>query len=391
MMKKSGTKKTSGKAPKKTLKKKAAAIPVSTEKSAAKKTATRKITVTTKLKKTRSVKKTERVQIPKKKAQKPGGKTVKQETVPTKAVSPKAVKKSPAKAARKTFKKPEAPSEIKKPLIASKSKPAAKRGRTEKPGRVKEAPVKADRKPKKKTFTKKTAQLKATEQLKKPLKKAIAARPKKKVAEKAQKPDKTEQKKVTGEKLPRKKLPIKKSGEVKQIEKTGFLKEAKKGKKGIAIQELPEIKTVAISAEYLAPEVSLPPTPVEILPSEYGENSITLMTVNPYRLFAFWEVRKETLQVFKGVLNLRVYDVTGIDLDAEDSHSTHDSIVSERVGKMYLDVAPAKEYIADIGIFYNGIFMGIARSRRVSTPGAGAPGEEEFLPEGLDIGIRFGY
>jgi hypothetical protein len=58
---------------------------------------------------------------------------------------------------------------------------------------------------------------------------------------------------------------------------------------------------------------------------------------------------------------------------------------------MYLDVAPAKEYIADIGIFYNGIFMGIARSRRVSTPGAGAPGEEEFLPEGLDIGIRFGY
>jgi hypothetical protein len=392
MIKKSGAKKTSGKAPKKSLKKKAVDTPISPEKSAGKKTATRKVTSKAKLKKTPSVKKTGRVHAQKKKAQQPKKITVKREPAPTKAVSRKTIKKTPLTVSRKTSKKPAAaPRKAKKPPIASKSKPAAKKGREVKPKKVKETPGKAARKSKKQIATKKTAQVKTSAQLKTPLKKGIVARPKKKVTEKAQEPEKIEPIKATSKKLPGKKLKTKKSQERKQIRKTEVLREAKKEEKIKEVQELPAIKTDTISAEYPPAELSFPPTPMEILPSEYGENSITLMTVNPYKLFVFWEVRKETLQTFKGVLNLRVYDVTGIDLDTSGAHSSQDSVVSERVGKMYLDAGPAREYIADIGIVYNGIFIGIARSPRISTPGAGVPGEEEFLPEGLDICPRIGY
>lgn len=160
------------------------------------------------------------------------------------------------------------------------------------------------------------------------------------------------------------------------------------------IQEPEIIKAMETAAE--APPVekleAFPgkPAPAEELPSEYGENEVTLMPVNPCRLFAFWEIRKETLNIFRGALNLRVYDVTGIDLDATDAHSCRDAAVLERIGKTYIDVSPSREYVADIGILYDGIFIGIARSPRVSSPVAYVPGEEKFLPELLDV-PRAGY
>jgi hypothetical protein len=115
------------------------------------------------------------------------------------------------------------------------------------------------------------------------------------------------------------------------------------------------------------------------------------MTVNPYKLFAFWEVRKETLNVFRGNLTLRVYDVTDIDFDSMQANSFRDIAVHERVGKAYVNVSPSKEYIADIGIVYTGILITIARSPKVSTPGAGIPTAEEFLQEIFDDSIRVGY
>lgn len=173
----------------------------------------------------------------------------------------------------------------------------------------------------------------------------------------------------------------KKAAPKRTIKKPGVLEQAKEV---TVVPELKDTKADTIPKGF-------PSAHIETLPSEYGENGIILMPVNPYKLFAFWEVRKETLNIFRGILNLRVYDVTGIDLDTTDADSFHDIAVSERIGKMYLDVSPAKEYIADVGIVYNGIFISIARSPRISTPGAGIPGEKYFLPEVLDIGVRIGY
>ena len=154
---------------------------------------------------------------------------------------------------------------------------------------------------------------------------------------------------------------------------------------------------------YTDEEGILPPVPVETLPSEYGENSITLITVNPQRVFAFWEVRDDTLNIFQGTLTIRQYDTT--DIDYGDANNYVDREVSERAGTLYLDVDPAKDYVADIGILYRGgIFVTIARSHKVSTPRAtlarsdefepscvAAVEESEFPEEETETEIRVGY
>jgi uncharacterized protein len=143
---------------------------------------------------------------------------------------------------------------------------------------------------------------------------------------------------------------------------------------------------------YFAGEDILPPVPSEPLPSEYGENSIALITVNPHRVFAFWEVREDTLKIFQGTLTMRLYDITGIDFDHRDANSYADREVSERTGDLYLDVSPAKDYVADIGILYSGgIFITIARSHKVSTPAIAAAEEGESPEKEAETKIRVGY
>jgi len=136
---------------------------------------------------------------------------------------------------------------------------------------------------------------------------------------------------------------------------------------------------------------ALPPTPLAVLPEEYGENSVTLMTVDPYRLFAFWEVREETLEIFRGEVDIRVYDVTDIDFDMMDANSYLDIKVDARIGKCYISVNPEREYLADAGIIFDGIFIAIARSARVSTPRATVSEEGILLYSIGETGLRTGY
>ena len=153
-------------------------------------------------------------------------------------------------------------------------------------------------------------------------------------------------------------------------------------------------KPVAVKQETTIPfeETTLyPPVPWETFPSEYGKNAITLMPVNPFRLFVFWEVRESALKMFKGDLIIRTYDVTDIDIDKDEANSFFDSVLSDRIGSRYLDVNPGRQYIADIGILYEGIFASIARSNAVETPRA-TPAAEGVLPmPGDETGMRIGY
>ena len=130
---------------------------------------------------------------------------------------------------------------------------------------------------------------------------------------------------------------------------------------------------------YSAEKGILPPASFETLPSEYGENSIHLITINPQQVFAFWEVREDTLKKFQGALTLRQYDITNLDFGRSNADSYVDREVSERAGTLYLDVKPAKDYIAEIGILYSGgIFITIARSHKVSTPHTTAARSDEL-------------
>ena len=129
--------------------------------------------------------------------------------------------------------------------------------------------------------------------------------------------------------------------------------------------------------------VKYPVSPVETLPSEYGENGITLIVVDPYRLFSFWEVKEDTLKIFKGELTLKIYDMTYNDPTCEEPPLFLEKKVSQRIGDMYIDVLPGKKYIADIGIvFSEGIFISVARSNHVTTP------EIIFPEEKIEIHIE---
>jgi len=138
-------------------------------------------------------------------------------------------------------------------------------------------------------------------------------------------------------------------------------------------------------------EERYPPLPIEILPEEYGEDSIALMTVDPRKLFVYWEVTEETFKKHKGILNVRLYDVMGIGFDVTNAKSCFDIVVNSGIGNLYLVVNPEKEFIADIGIVdSSGTFSVVARSNRVSTPRAEVM-EKGILPQRLyETGVETG-
>ncbi|MFA4919861.1 MAG: DUF4912 domain-containing protein [Thermodesulfovibrionales bacterium] len=183
---------------------------------------------------------------------------------------------------------------------------------------------------------------------------------------------------------------------IKEFKGAGELRKGKTGEIVKEIRQTTEIEGPENIKENKecrpAPSEKWPPIPFESLPSEYGENGITLMVVNPSKLFAFWEVREDTLQIFQGDLKIRLYDITGIDFDSMDANNCIDIAVNDRIGDGYISVSPGKDYIADIGIVYSeGIFISVARSLKVSTPHE-TIAEEKVLPEQLgDIGLRVGY
>lgn len=104
------------------------------------------------------------------------------------------------------------------------------------------------------------------------------------------------------------------------------------------------------------------------LPEQNG-NKITLMTVDPWKLFAYWELQESALANIKGVLVLRVYDVTDIGFTVNNAHIVFDIAVYERAGTSYIGVGPGREFIVDIGaVVHGGGFISLARSNKIATP-----------------------
>lgn len=227
--------------------------------------------------------------------------------------------------------------------------------------------AKMEKEIKKKTKTKKIKKTKVKKLLKKPvIKKAEAKKPAKKIKEKA--------KKIT---------PKKKIAEIPEIEKVSKKEPRKIAMPKKRVARIPQrtIKKIEEKAE-----ISEKTYPLVIskkgLPVEYGEDRITLMTVDPWKLFAYWEVREDTLSKVKGTLALRVYDVTGIYFDGKNANIVFDIPAYKRVGDSYIGVGPGRDFIVDIGaVSRKGDFIAIARSNKVTTPAIKAAKEEGVLPE----------
>ncbi|MBI5203351.1 MAG: DUF4912 domain-containing protein [Nitrospirae bacterium] len=248
---------------------------------------------------------------------------------------------------------------MKKELKSKKTAKPARKKTAKKPlaktkVKTKKKPIKEIKKPKK--------QAKAKKEVKKTAKKTAVKKPVKKIKEKA--------KKIT----PRKKI-TKASG----IETAGEKEPKKIAMPGKKVVKLPARTLWAIETK---PENIYKDVSKIGLPAEYGENRITLMTVDPWKLFAYWEVRGSTLAKLKGKLVLRVYDVTGIYFDGRNANIAFDILVHERVGDSYIGVGPDRDFIVDIGIVSReGSFTVIARSARATTPVLKAAAEEGTAPE----------
>jgi hypothetical protein len=279
-------------------------------------------------------------------------------------------------AAEKKSKK-ETPKTTLKPVQKSKEIKKVK-AKTEK----KKAPLKTTKKVAKKKITEKPKKEKVKVKIKeKPEKKEI----KKVVAKKEKKPKKVAPavtKKVKPEKI------IKKPEKEIKAKKVPFPGKALL-KKPVKVPPFIERKPEKVLRPVT--EAKYPPDLAEILPKGYDEDSVTLMIVDPGKLFAYWEVQEDTVASHEGTLILRVYDVTDVEFDGLNANSYSDIAVHERLGSWYLDVNPEKEFIVDIG-FINpaGVFVTVARSNKVSTPRR-AVAEEGVLPELYEAGPRIGY
>jgi hypothetical protein len=280
--------------------------------------------------------------------------------------------------AKKTITKKKKPEKT-KPEIKKKEPTKKTAGKVIRKIKVKEKPEKALKKAVTKIEKKPEKAVKKVPVLKKPKKKVVPTL--------IEKPEKVVKKVIS-------KIEEKPKKIVKKVA-AGI---AEKGEKKIETRKpvrIPEKKIpaeVEVKKKEVYPETEYAPVSWEKLPSEYGENGITLMTVDPNKLFTFWEVREDTLEIYIGTLIIRLYDVTGVDFDGTNANSYYDITVNERIGSCYIDVSPEKEFIADIGIInFLGTFFTIIRSNRVSTPRAKIT-EEGILPQKFyETDIRVGY
>ena len=130
----------------------------------------------------------------------------------------------------------------------------------------------------------------------------------------------------------------------------------------------------------------------EHIPWGYGQDRITILPIDPRRLYAYWEVRDESIAAARQALgkggrdawlDLRVYDITGRIFDGTNAHSYFDQKVDRDTRQWFFDIGkPTSTHCVEVGKkSYEGYFAKIARSGRVDSPRAEpwGPGPVEWL------------
>ncbi|MBI5846458.1 MAG: DUF4912 domain-containing protein [Nitrospirae bacterium] len=129
------------------------------------------------------------------------------------------------------------------------------------------------------------------------------------------------------------------------------------------------------------------------LPEEYGENSVIALAVDPNTVFVDWEVVPKDIADMEGDLNLRFYDITGIELNDWNAHAVLDIPINRRVGSGFFDIRmPGRDIVVAAGILKPvGGFMPIVRSGMVSFPALLTFDELGIAQKLFEAGIPVGY
>ncbi|MBE9103386.1 DUF4912 domain-containing protein, partial [Vacuolonema iberomarrocanum] len=132
----------------------------------------------------------------------------------------------------------------------------------------------------------------------------------------------------------------------------------------------------------------VPPVP---LASTETEPRIILAPRNCRRAYAYWEVgdapRQQAKRQGGNRMALRLYDVTGIDMDRTPPHNVQQFICSERDQDLHIPVAADdRDYVAEIGYTtLSGQWLRLARSEQIYVP-ACAPNASEAVSEATPTG-----
>lgn len=197
------------------------------------------------------------------------------------------------------------------------------------------------------------------------------------------------------------------SRKLKKTSLTKLVKKVSRRLKVVRRRSFKELLPQLASAVFSAPQPSPRPAHSEELPANYGDTRLVLLVRDPWWLYAYWEivdsrvkhvhgeVQRRGLQIDKTVL--RVYDVTGKDIDS--ANSFFDVELLFFTNNWYLDVAkPGTEWQAELGVrAADGQFFSYVRSNRIRTPRFGVSDvidEEWMLPDDLYwrlLGVSCGH
>jgi hypothetical protein len=120
----------------------------------------------------------------------------------------------------------------------------------------------------------------------------------------------------------------------------------------------------------------------EHIPWGYGRDGVTVMPVDPDRIYVYWEVTDEGMAAARrglgsggdsAWLSLRVYDVTGRIFDGTNAHAYFDHRVERHERQWFFSLGkPGSTVCVDVGMkSIEGYFVRIARSGRADLPRAG--------------------
>lgn len=142
------------------------------------------------------------------------------------------------------------------------------------------------------------------------------------------------------------------------------------------------------------------------LPYGYDEDKIVLQVRDPWWLHSYWEITANTKNNLKESLGndyseanwaLRVYDISLINFNGENAHSSFDLVINPDANNWYINVSGGRSFCVDLGLkLRNGKFITILRSNTVTTPSDGPSwitDEEWMIPDDLFqrlYGLSFG-
>jgi len=116
------------------------------------------------------------------------------------------------------------------------------------------------------------------------------------------------------------------------------------------------------------------------LPDLGKEDRLVLMAVDPYLVFAYWNLTPDRIEAAQALFGkdeldthvLRFHDTTGVEFDGVNCGNSFDVRIHLDAGKWYVRMwSPERRYCADIGLRgKDGRLVALVRSNLIETPAA---------------------